>query len=413
VRKSLFSRIAIFLAVVGPGIITGNVDNDAGGITTYSIAGAHYGYSMLWVLLLVTIALVVVQEMSARLGAVTGKGLADLIRERYGVRTAVFTILLLVLANLATTISEFAGVAAASEILGISRYIAVPAVALFVWVLVLRGSFKVVERTMLALVLLFGTYIVSGIMARPDWSQVWRGLTVPTVSSDPGYIALVIALIGTTITPWMQFYQQALVVDKGLGQADLPYVRADTYLGAVMTDVMSFFMIVACGATLFPNGVRIESAAEAALALRPFAGRYATVLFAVGLLNASTMAASVLPLSTAHAVAEAFGFESNIGTGFRDAPVFWGLYTFFLAVGTSILIFPRANLVKVMLFSQTVNGILLPVILIAMLRLVNDKRIMGRHTNGRVANVIAWAQTIALIALTGILVYQTLFQRTI
>lgn len=412
-RGALFRRIAIFLAVVGPGIITGNVDNDAGGITTYSIAGAHYGYSMLWVLLLVTIALVVVQEMSARLGAVTGKGLADLIRERYGVRTAVFTILLLVLANLATTISEFAGVAAASEILGISRYIAVPAVALFVWVLVLRGSFKVVERTMLVLVLLFGTYIVSGFMARPDWSQVWRGLTVPTVSSDPGYITLVIALIGTTITPWMQFYQQALVVDKGLGQADLPYVRADTYLGAVMTDVMSFFMIVACGATLFPNGVRIESAAEAALALRPFAGQYATVLFAVGLLNASTMAASVLPLSTAHAVAEAFGFESNIGTRFRDAPVFWGLYTFFLMVGTSILLFPRANLVKVMLFSQTVNGILLPVILIVMLRLVNDKRIMGRHTNGPVANAIAWAQTITLIALTGLLIYQTLFQRAI
>ena len=407
-RLSWWRRVAVFLAVVGPGIITGNVDNDAGGITTYSIVGAHYGYSMLWVLLLTTIALVVIQEMSSRLGAVTGKGLADLIRERFGIRATVFVILLLILANVATTISEFAGVAAAAEILGISRYIAVPAVGLFVWLLVFRGSFQAVERTMLLLVVLFGTYIISGVMARPVWGDVWRGLLVPSVSYGPGYISLVIALIGTTITPWMQFYQQALVVDKGLGQADLPYVRADTYIGAIMTDVFSFFMIVSCGATLFQHGIRIESAGEAAMALEPFAGRYATVLFAIGLLNASTMAASVLPVSTAHAVAEAFGFESSIGSRFRDAPVFMGLYAFFLLSGMTILAFPRANLVRVMVFSQTVNGILLPVVLIAMLRLINDKRIMGQHTNGPIANMIAWTQTLVLIGLTAILLFESI-----
>lgn len=406
-RNTLFRRLALFLAVVGPGIITGNVDNDAGGITTYSIAGAHYGYSMLWVLFLTTIALVVVQEMSARLGAVTGKGLSDLIRERFGVRIAVVTIALLVLANIATTISEFAGVAAAAEILGVSRYIAVPLVALFVWVLVLRGSFRLVERTMLLLVAVFGTYIISGFMAKPDWGEVFRGLVTPTLGSGTDYYMLVIAIIGTTITPWMQFYQQALVVDKGLGQRDLPYVRLDTYIGAVMTDIFSLFMIVACGATLFPAGIRIESAAEAAIALQPFAGRYASVLFAIGLLNASTMAASVLPISTAHAISEAFGFESSIGSRFRDAPVFMGLYTFFLAAGMGILLFPKADLVRVMVFSQTVNGILLPVILIAMLKLVNDKRVVGEHTNGFIANAIAWAQTIVLLVLTVVLLYSS------
>lgn len=403
--KTFWRKVLVFLTIVGPGIITGNVDNDAGGITTYSVAGAHYGYSMLWVLLLTTIALVVVQEMSARLGAVTGKGLADLIRERFGVRITVLTISLLVLANVATTISEFAGVAAAAEILDVSRYIAVPVVALFVWVLVLRGSFKAVERTMLILVAIFGTYVISGFLSRPDWSAVWKGLLVPTVSGGPGYIGLVIALIGTTITPWMQFYQQALVVDKGLGQRDLPYVRIDTVLGAIMTDFISFFIIIACGSTLFRHGIRIETAGQAALALAPVAGKYASVLFAVGLLNASTMAASVLPLSTAHAVAEAFGFESSIGSRFRDAPVFMGLYTAFLLSGMTILTFPNVNLVKVMLFSQTVNGILLPVILIAMLRLVNDRRLMGKFVNGPLANAIAWAQAIVLIVLTGILLF--------
>lgn len=415
--RMLMARLAVFFAVMGPGIITGNVDNDAGGITTYSIVGARYQYTMLWGLLLTTIALIVIQEMTTRMGIVTGKGLADLIRERFGVRMTFFAMVILIFANLATTISDFAGIAAASEILGFSRYIMVPLLGFIVWFMAVRGNYRSVERIMLILATVFITYIISGIMAKPDWAAVWHGFipsaTLPNgrpAFTDTTYLTIFIAMIGTTITPWMQFYQQGMIVDKGLGIKDLKYARIDTYAGAIMTDIFSFFMIVACGATLFPKGVIINDASQAAAALIPLAGRYAGVLFAIGLLNASTMAASVLPMSTAYAVSEAFGWEGKISKRWHEAPQFFILYTVMILIGVITVLNPNLPLVKIMLFSQTLNGILLPLILVFMLILVNDKRLMGRHTNNLMLNIIAWGQAGFLIVLTVALTVLTMLQ---
>lgn len=406
--SSTWRKIMLFLAVMGPGVITGNVDNDAGGLTTYSVAGARYGTDLLWVLVPVTLLLAMVQETSARMGAVTGKGLATLVREKFGLRTSVLALSLLFLGNFAVTVSNFSGVAAAAEILGLSRYLSVPAVAFLVWLLVSRGSYRAIERAFLALSLVYATYVISGVLAHPDWGAVLRALAVPKLHADPGFLTILIATIGTTITPWMPFYQQALVSDKGLTAAQVGYARLDTYLGALMTDTVSFFIMVSCAVLLHPHGIAVETAAEAAQALGPVAGRYAALLFAVGLLNASAMGASVVPLSTAHAVAEAFGWESTVGRRFSQAPVFIGLYTALLVLGAGAVLIPGLDLVRTMLLAQTINGVLLPLILILMLKLASDRRLMGRYANSRAANAASWAAAAVLIVLTAALLAVTI-----
>jgi NRAMP (natural resistance-associated macrophage protein)-like metal ion transporter len=403
--------LPIMLAILGPGIITGNVDNDAGGITTYSVIGARFGYSMLWMLLLITFTLAMIQEMSARMGVVTGKGLADLIRERFGIRLTMVVMVLLVFTNLANTMGEFAGVAGASSILGLNRFIAIPAVAFFVWLLVVRGSYRAVEKVLLVFCVLFLTYVISAFMAHPDWGVVARSAVVPSFQMNPEFISLFIATIGTTIAPWMQFYQQSSVAEKAIDLKHYRYEVLDTYIGSFLTNFVSFFIVVACASTLFVAGVRVNTAAEAAGALAPLAGKYASTLFAVGLINASIMAAGVLPLSTAYSVAEAFGWESGVGKSFRDAPLFYGLYTALIVLGAGAIMFvPESKLIGVMLFSQAANGVLLPLILILMLKLINDRSLMGDYVNSRGKNIAIWAQAIVMIILAATLTVQTMLQ---
>jgi len=407
--RPLRTRLLLLLSVVGPGIITANVDNDAGGITTYSVAGAHFGYSLLWMLALVALALIVVQEMSARLGIVTGKGLADLIRESFGVRATAVVIGIVVVANLANTVSEFAGVAASMEIFGVSKYISVPLVALGVWLLIVKGNYKSVERIFLVASAIYLAYVLSGIMANPPWGKVLEAARTPTFHFEVGYVTIFVTVIGTTIAPWMQFYQQASIVDKGLKVNELGYERIDVIVGSMFAVLVAAFITIACAATLFANGVRIETAKDAALALGPLAGQHAATLFALGLLNASVFSAAILPLSTAYVVCEAFGWEMGVSRDLKDAPVFFSVYTMLIVLGAGIILFPLKSLVETMLASQTLNGVLLPIILITMLKLINDKRLMGKYVNGRVFNVIAWAMVVALIALTMILVATSVF----
>jgi Mn2+/Fe2+ NRAMP family transporter len=402
-------RLLIFLALMGPGLITANADNDAGGIATYAIAGAQEGYGLLWLLLLITFNLAVVQEMVARMGVVTGKGLADLIRERFGVRLTFFCMVLLIIANLTCTIAEFAGVAASMELFGVSKLISVPLGAAFVWFLVVKGNYKKVERVFLFFCLIYFTYVVSGFIASPPWGQVMKSMVTPSFKMTPTYINLAIALIGTTITPWMQFFLQSAVADKGVKVEDYGYTKAEVFFGAFFTDFIAFFIIVATASQLYTHGISISSANDAALALKPLAGNFAYMLFALGLLNASLMAASILPLSTAYAVSEAFGWESGMDRNFDDAPQFFGLYTGFIVIGAGVIMLPGIPLIQIMLISQTVNGMLLPVILIFMLILVNDKEIMGEHTNGPVFNAVAWGTAIALIIMTVLLIITTIF----
>jgi Mn2+/Fe2+ NRAMP family transporter len=407
--KPLRVRLLALLAVVGPGIITANVDNDAGGITTYSVSGAHYGYSLLWMMPLIAVALIVVQEMSARLGVVTGKGLADLIRESMGIRLTAILIGLVIIANLANTISEFAGVAASMEIFGVSKFLSVPVAAVLVWVLVVKASYKWVERIFLVASAIYLAYVVSGILASPPWPEVTRALVTPSFQFDAGYVVIAVTIVGTTIAPWMQFYQQASIVDKGLRLVDYGYERLDVILGSLFAVFVAAFITIACAATLFSHGVHVETAKDAALALGPLAGRYASTLFGLGLLNASVFAAAILPLSTAYLVCEAFGWEAGLDRKWRDAPVFFGLYTAFIVVGAAIILLPIRSLIQAMLVSQTLNGVLLPVILVVMLRLVNDRRLMGRYANGRVANVVSYVIVAALIVLTVLLIVTSLF----
>ncbi len=402
-------RLLLLLSVVGPGIITANVDNDAGGITTYSVSGAHYGYGLLWMMPLVALALIIVQEMSARLGVVTGKGLADLIRERMGVRWTAVIIGILVFANLANTVSEFAGVAASMGIFGVSKYIAVPIAAVVVWLLIVKADYRVVERVFLAASAIYLAYVASGIMARPPWGEVARAAITPSFHFDLGYVTIFVTIIGTTIAPWMQFYQQSSIVDKGLKITEYAYERIDVIIGSIFAVVVASFITIACAATLNASGIRIETAGDAARALGPLAGRYASTLFAIGLLNASVFSAAILPLSTAYVVCEAFGWEAAVSRSFKEAPVFFSIYTALIAVGAAIILLPIKSLVQTMLASQTLNGVLLPVILIVMLRLINEKRLMGRFVNGRVFNALAWAMVIVLIALTAILVTTSVF----
>ncbi len=407
--RPLRARILLLLAVLGPGIITANVDNDAGGITTYSVAGAHYGYSLLWIMPLVALALIMVQEMSARLGVVTGKGLADLIRESLGVRWTTIIISIMVFANLANTVSEFAGVAASLEIFGISKYLSVPIAAVLVWLLIVKANYKVVERIFLVASLLFLTYIISGVLAHPSWSEVGRAFITPTIRFDAGYLTMIVTIIGTTIAPWMQFYQQASIVDKGLKITDYAYERLDVIVGSLFAVVVAAFIMIACAATLFQNNITIASASDAAQALRPLAGEYASLLFAIGLLNASVFSAAVLPLSTAYVVCEAFGWEMGVSRSFKDARIFFGVYTALIVLGAGIILLPIPSLIQAMLSSQTLNGVLLPVILIVMLKLINDRRLMGRFKNGRAFNIFAWATAIVVILLTVILVVVSFF----
>ena len=403
------TRLMVMLAVVGPGIITANVDNDAGGITTYSVAGAHYGYTLLWMLPLVAIALIVVQEMSARLGVVTGKGLADLIRESMGVKITALIIGIVLIANLANTVSEFAGVAASMEIFGIPKYASVPVVAVLVWLLIVKGSYGRVEKIFLVASAIYLAYVASGVIAHPDWGAVAKATVTPTFHFEAGYVTIFVTAIGTTIAPWMQFYQQASIVDKGLKVADYAYERLDVIVGSLFAVFVAGFIIVACAATLNAAGARIDTAQEAAAALRPLAGAYASTLFALGLLNASVFSAAILPLSTAYVVCEAFGWELGVDRSLKEAPAFFTIYTLLIVLGAAIILLPIRSLVQAMLASQTLNGVLLPVVLIVMLRLINDKRWMGKYVNGRIFNVIAWGIVGLLILLTVILIVVSVF----
>ena len=399
----------LLLAVLGPGIITANVDNDAGGITTYSVAGAHYGYNMLWIMPLIALALIIVQEMSARLGIATGKGLADLIRESLGLRLTTIVIGIMLIANLANTVSEFAGVAASMEIFGISKYISVPAVAILVWLLIVKGSYGRVEKIFLVASAIYLTYVLSGIMANPDWHEVGRAFVTPSFQFNAGYVTIVVTIIGTTIAPWMQFYQQASIVDKGLKVTDMIYERIDVIVGSLFAVFVASFIVIACAATLYANNVPIETAKDAALALEPLAGKYASILFALGLLNASIFSAAILPLSTAYVVCEAFGWEMGVSRSFKEAPIFFSVYTALIVLGAAIILLPIKSLIDAMLSSQTLNGVLLPIILIVMLKLINDKRLMGRFTNGRVFNILAWITVVIVILLTVVLVVVSFF----
>ncbi|HEX3033040.1 MAG TPA: Nramp family divalent metal transporter [Bacillota bacterium] len=408
-KNRFFRNLLMFLAVLGPGIITANVDNDAGGITTYSVAGATFGYKLLWVFIPMTLALIVVQEMSARMGAVTGKGLADLIRERYGVKITLFVMLGLLFANIGTTVSEFAGVAASMELFGISKYISVPLGALLVWWVVVKGSYRLVERVFLVASLLFLSYIISGIMGHPPWGQVLKDTLTPSFRVNSDYLAILIGIIGTTIAPWMQFYIQSAVVEKGITVETYKYSRWDVIVGCIMTDVVAVFIVVACAATIHIKGIHITTAKDAALALAPLAGHWAAAVFAFGLLNASLFAASILPLSTSYYVCEAFGLEAGIDKNWQEAGVFYWLYTFLIIIGAVIVLIPNIALIHVMLWSQVINGMLLPFVLIFILQLINNKDLMGEHTNSGLFNTIAWATTGIVIGLTVMLIAISLF----
>ena len=397
---SLWRRIAIFLSIMGPGIITANIDNDASGITTYSVAGARFGYALLWTLIPTTVALIVIQEMVARMAVVTGKGLSDLIRENYGVRSTFYMMTILFIANFGTTVADFAGWAASMEILGLSKYLMVPLGALFIWFLVVKGSYRFVERILLVACLLYFGYVLSGFMAKPEWSSVMHATFVPQIQWNAEFIMLSIAIIGTTITPWMQFYLQSSIAEKGIKKEEYKASRLDVFIGCSITDIVSFFIIVTCATTLFPLGMRINEASEAALALKPLAGNYAFLIFAVCLANASLLGAIIVPLATSYYICEAMGWERGVNKTFREAPQFMWIYTFMIVIAVIVILIPDAPLVFLMVLSSVLNGMLLPFVLIYALSLVNNKKIMGEYVNPKFYNVISWGTIGAITALT-------------
>ena len=399
-RHNFFRRLGIFLMILGPGIITGSVDNDAGGITTYSIAGAKYGYDLIWTLIPSFIVLVVIQEMNARMGIVTGKGLADLIRENAGIKITFFIFIGLLLTGIGNTTTEFAGVAGSMEVFGVSKYISVPVIAVMVWFLVVKGTYKIAERIFLIFSMSLLTYIVSAIMGKPDWREIGSAVINPKLELSTGSMTMIIALVGTTIAPWMQFYMQSTVIEKGLKMKHYKYTVADLVVGCVITVVVAFFIMVACGSTLFPNGIVINEAKDAALSLRPLAGNLASYVFAFGLFIASIFSATILPLATAYFVCEAFGFETGIDKKWDEAREFYVLYTGILIVSVIIILIPNAPLIPISLWSQVINGILLPVVLVSMMILVNKKKIMGNYVNGRTTNIIGWGAVTILIGLS-------------
>ncbi|HBE44143.1 MAG TPA: Mn transporter [Deltaproteobacteria bacterium] len=398
-------RIGLLISIIGPAIITSNIDNDAGGIAIYSIAGARYGYKLLWTLFPTVFLLILWQEMAARMGMVTGKGLADLIRENYGVRTAFWVMVSLFFTNLANTMAEFSGWAASLELFNVSKYIAIPIGALFVWFLVMKWNYSIFEKIFLVVCLIYVTYIISAFFAKPDWGEVVRKTVTPAVEWTGGYLIIIVSIIGTSITPWQQFYLQSGVVEKGLNEKDYWASRIDVIFGGIMMGVVAYFIIVACGATLYPAGIMIESAEEAALALKPLAGKYAYILFAIGLANASLFSACILPLATTYYVCEAMGWEAGVGKGFREAPQFMSLFTINLLIGAAFVLIPNLPLIKVMWFSQIINCILLPVIIIYMLRLINDRSLMGDFKNSLWMNIAGYLGTVILIILNLILLF--------
>jgi Mn2+/Fe2+ NRAMP family transporter len=398
---ALSVQVAALFAVMGPGIITSNVDNDAGGIYTYSVAGARYGYSLLWLLVPVLVALIVVQEMCARMGAVTGKGLADLIREQFGLRLTAILMLALLVTNLANSVAEFAGLASSLELFGVSRYVSVPAGAFSVWWLIVFGTYRSVEKAFLVACVLYFAYPVSGLLAKPDWTAVAYGSVVPRAPLTLDGIAMMVGIIGTTIAPWMQFYLQSSVVEKEVKISDYAKSWFDVVLGSIFAVLVAAFIVIACAATLHVAGARdIGDAAEAARALAPLAGRYAWALFALGLANASLFAASILPLATAYSVCEGLGLEAGVNRTFGEAPEFYWLYTLIIVASAGAILLPGVPLLKIILFSQVMNGVLLPFVLVLMVLLINNKELMGHFVNGRAYNVVAWATTVALIVLT-------------
>jgi Mn2+/Fe2+ NRAMP family transporter len=407
------TRILLILAVVGPGFITANVDNDAGGIWTYSWAGAQFGYKLLWSLIPITIALIVVQEMCARMGAVTGKGLSDLIREEYGFRTTFLVMIALVLVNFSNVIAEFAGIASSLQLFHVSKHLSVPLSALFVWGLVTKGNYKTVEKVFLTASFFYVSYIVAGVLARPDWGEAVKTTIVPPPLKsmfNQGYVYMLVGTIGTTIAPWMQFYLQASIVEKGVTPRHYKTSRLDVIFGCFFTDIVAWFIIVACAVAFAAEPRAITSGAEAAMALRPLAGRYAYILFGAGLFNASLFAASILPLSTAYTVCEGLGFESGLDKKWSEAKVFYWFYTILVGAGAAVVMFiPDKMLVPVSILSQVLNGVLLPAILIYMLLLINNRNLMGKFVNSRAFNAIAWTLAVLIIFLSAIYTYMGLF----
>lgn len=410
-KKNLFSQIAMFLAILGPGIITGSVDNDAGGITTYSVAGAVYGYNLLWTLIPSFIVLIVIQEMNARMGIVTGKGLADLIRENAGVKVTFFIFIGLLVADIGNTTTEFAGVAGSMEVFGVSKYISVPIVGIMVWVLVVKGTYQIAERIFLIFSLSLLMYVVAAIMGKPHWGEIGHAMIHPDLKVNSQSLAMVIGIIGTTIAPWMQFYMQSSVIEKGLTMKNYKYSLIDIVVGCIATVVVAFFIIVACASSLHTNGVQINEAKDAALALKPLAGELSSQLFAFGLFVASIFSATILPLATAFYVCEAFGFEAGIDKKWDEAKEFYILYTGILIFSVLIILIPNAPLIAISLWSQVINGMLLPVVLICMILLVNNKKIMGKYVNKPLNNVIGWGTITILIILSVVLLVLPLFSK--
>lgn len=407
------NKFLFILSIIGPGLITVNAGNDAGGIATYATVGASYGYKMLWGLLLITFSLAVIQEMNARMAVVTGKGLSDLIRENYGVRWSFFAMIVLFIANFGVCVGDFAGIAASLELFGISKYISVPLMAFAVWFLITKGSYEKTEKIFLLFTFVFFTYIITCFKVHPNWNEVFKATITPSMEFNKGYILTFIGMIGTTITPYMQFYLQSAVVDKGLSIKEYKYEKLDVYLGAIWGDLVSFFIIVCTAVTLFKAGVTIESADQAALALKPLAGNYATILFAIGLSGASVLAVMVIPLSTTYAICESFGFERGLDNSQHEAPVFYAIFTFMIIFSAVLILIPKLSLVGIMLATQQLAGILSPVILIFMVLLINNKDIMGEYVNNKIQNIVIWITVTFIVTLSIVLFMSPLLSKVI
>jgi len=391
-------KILFFLGVVGPGIISANADNDAGGITTYSIVGAHFGTSMLWILFLITFSLAITQEMGVRIGLITRQGLAGIIRETFGIRLTALAMLIMLVANLGTITAEFAGIASSFEIIGVSKYIVVPAAALIVWLILYKGSFKTTQKIFLIFSFFYIVYFVNGFIIKPDYAPILKDLVTPTIQWTTPFLFTMIALIGTTITPWGQFFIQSYVVDKGLNVKHYKTEKAEVYFGAFLTNIVSFFIIISTAATLYKAGIHIDGAKDAALALKPLAGEFAEFLFAFGLFSASMLGAFILPVATAYAICEAFGWESGFNTTWKTGRIFYSIILFSIIISAALIMIPNIPLIKIMILSQNLNGILLPFILIFVIKIINNKNIMGEYTNKPLGNIIAWTTVIGIIA---------------
>ncbi|MCZ3365492.1 MULTISPECIES: Nramp family divalent metal transporter [Methanobacterium] len=408
-KHPIILSLIVFLSVMGPGIITANVDNDAGGITTYSLAGSQFGYDMLWLFIPMIIALAIIQEMGVRMGIVSGKGLADLIREKVGLKLTFVMMIALLAANMGNILAEFSGIAVSSGIFGVPKFVALPVAALFVWLLVVKGTYKSVEKVFLLASLVYLSYIVAGYLSQPDWALAAHNLVVPQISLNTAYITMIIGLVGTTIAPWMMFYIQSSVVEKGITLKNLKYSKLDAVFGAIVVNIVAFFIVIACAATINANGIQVNDVVDVSTALVPLAGQYASLLFAFGFLNASLFAASILPLSTAYYVCESLGFEAGVSKSFREAPVFHGLYLGLIILAVIVIMLPNVPLLSILYLSQVANGILLPFLLILMLLIINDKRIMGEHVNSRLFNYIAWATVVIVMGLSISLVITSFF----